>query len=55
MLPDVSGNHIREFVFKRKFKNLVKMTDMNNIKAEFKKYEGMEVGIHGGDTLHGVT
>lgn len=46
LLPEESGNTVRSYVLKRRFKNLVKTTDMNSINGYFTKYQGSETGIH---------
>lgn len=46
VLPKESGNSLRSYVLKRRFKNLVKTTDMNSVNGHFTKYDGSERGIH---------
>lgn len=45
VLPEESGNSLRSYVPKRRFKNLVKTTDMNSVNGHFTKYNGSESGI----------
>lgn len=45
-LPPEVGNKIRSYVLKRRFKNIVKTTDMNNVSGHLTKYQGDEKGIH---------
>lgn len=45
-LPPESGNSVRSYVIKRRFKHLVKTTNMNDINGHFPKYIGNEKGIH---------
>lgn len=42
-LPEETGNRVQSYVLKRKFKNMIKTTNMN---GHFEKYEGTESGIH---------
>lgn len=46
ILPTETGNQVGKFVFKRRFKNLIKTTDMNSCKATFEKYKQNEQGVH---------
>lgn len=45
LLPE-SGNEIRSYVIKRRFKNIVKTTDMYKANGHFQKYTGSEKCVH---------
>lgn len=45
-IPNVTGNHKRDFVFKRIFLNLIQTTTMNQASLKFANFHGDEGGIY---------